>query len=347
MLEVAAGDILKFDADVVAFKYSRKFRGADRAAARALSEHGLDIKSIQPPEREFAIVPTKGAMHAPFALFVGVPGVDQIRYSDIRLLASTVLRVLARQKPETEHLAMTIHGPGFGLDEVEALLSQLAGYVEAFQAGDAPRGLKRISIVDHRVERVAEIRQTLHDHQQEIPGASLLSHGINEWGLAIGLPHEHAVGTDGSLPGNDMSVRSDGLMDRTPDDQPHLFVALPFDPEMRDLFRYGIQGPARSAGFLCEHFSDTPFIGDVLDRIKETIKTSTAVIGVLTGDNPNVFLEVGYSWGIGRPTILVSKDGPVAPFDVRGERHVRYSSISDLEDKLGKELADLRKQGRI
>ncbi len=341
-LEVAAGDILKFDADVVAFKYARMFRGADRAAARAMTERGFDQGRIQPKEGEFALVPTDGALRAPYALFVGVPGVDRLRYSDIRMLAWTVLRSLARRMPNTEHLAMTIHGPGFGLDEVEALLSQLAGFVEAFQSGEAPARLKRISLVDHRVDRVDEIRQTLQNHQQEIPGAFLVSHGDHEWAMAIGIPEV------GEQPDRSSTAPEQaGLLERAPDDQPHLFVALPFDPEMRDLFRYGIQGPARNAGFLCEHFSDDAFIGDVLERIKEKIETSSAVIGVLTGDNPNVFLEVGYSWGLKRPTILVSKEGPVAAFDVRGQKHIRYTNISDLEEKLTKELEDLHKQGII
>ena len=64
----------------------------------------------------------------------------------------------------------------------------------------------------------------------------------------------------------------------------------------------------------------------------------------MTGDNPNVFLEIGYSWGVGRPTILVYEDGGRAPFDVRGQRNIRYASIGDLEDKLLSELKGLRQQ---
>jgi hypothetical protein len=53
------------------------------------------------------------------------------------------------------------------------------------------------------------------------------------------------------------------------------------------------------------NFSEEAVIGDVVERIRDKIGTSRAVSGVLTGANPMVFLEVGNSWGIGRPTIAV------------------------------------------
>jgi hypothetical protein len=43
------------------------------------------------------------------------------------------------------------------------------------------------------------------------------------------------------------------------------------------------------------------FTGDVLERVKSQIVASTAIIAVLTGANPNVYLEVGYAWVRGGP----------------------------------------------
>jgi len=333
-LEVAVGDILQFGADVVAFKYAEMFRGADRAAAKALEQAGVDIRQIQPGEGDVALIETRHALAAPRALFVGVPGLNRLRYSSIRLLAFTVLRTLRQRLPQTEHLAMTIHGPGFGLDEVEALLSQVAGFIEALQIGESPPALRRITIVDHRPGRVDLIREALTAHRREIPGAFLVAEGAATWSLSIPSSSARAI--------PDQPVPDAGLLERTPDEQQHIFVALPFTDPMRDLFRYGIQKPARDAGFLCEHFADQPFVGDVLENIKKRIASAAAVIGVLTDENPNVFLEVGYSWGVGRPTILVYAESREAPFDVQGQRHVRYGSIGDLEDKLAKELQGLR-----
>jgi hypothetical protein len=38
------------------------------------------------------------------------------------------------------------------------------------------------------------------------------------------------------------------------------------------------------------------FTGDILERIKFQIETSTTIIAVLTGANPNADLEIGYAW---------------------------------------------------
>ncbi len=63
------------------------------------------------------------------------------------------------------------------------------------------------------------------------------------------------------------------------------------------------------------------------------------VIADLSLANPNVYLEVGYAWGRGRPTILVVRDVKELRFDVQGTRCLVYQSIRHLEELLTKELA--------
>jgi nucleoside 2-deoxyribosyltransferase len=71
------------------------------------------------------------------------------------------------------------------------------------------------------------------------------------------------------------------------------------------------------------------------------------MIAVLTGANPNVYLEVGYAWGKGRPTILVTDDAENPRFDVQGQRCLKYKRIKDVEETLTRELRILKEQGRI
>ncbi len=122
---------------------------------------------------------------------------------------------------------------------------------------------------------------------------------------------------------------------------------MPFAVEFSDLFEYGIQHPVRDLGFLCERVNQDVFTGDILERIKSQIETSAAIIAVLTGANPNVYLEVGYAWGKGRPTILVTNDAEDPRFDVRGQRYLKYRRIKDVEETLTRELRVLKEQGRI
>jgi hypothetical protein len=126
--------------------------------------------------------------------------------------------------------------------------------------------------------------------------------------------------------------------------KPHIFVAMPFAGDLGDLFHYGISRAISDAGYLCERVDAAPSVGDVLARIKERIRTAAFVVAELTGGNPNVYLEVGYAWGRGVPTILVVREAEVGGlyFDIRGQRCVTYTSIRDLEEKLCRELAALK-----
>lgn len=150
----------------------------------------------------------------------------------------------------------------------------------------------------------------------------------------------------------------DGLREASPTDEfaiehediaslPHVFVAMPFRKDMDDVFYYGIQRPVHAAGFLCERIDQDSFTGDILDRVKKRIETAAIVIAELSGANPNVYLEVGYAWGKGRPTVLLVKDPQELCFDVRGQRCLTYERIMELEESLTKELRGLVCKGLI
>lgn len=122
---------------------------------------------------------------------------------------------------------------------------------------------------------------------------------------------------------------------------------MPFRKDMDDVFYYGIQGPVHKAGFLCERVDQEAFTGDILNRVKERIETASVVIAELSGSNPNVYLEVGYAWGKGRPTILLLKNMEELRFDVHGQRCLFYERIKDLENSLIKELEELKSKPLI
>jgi hypothetical protein len=60
-----------------------------------------------------------------------------------------------------------------------------------------------------------------------------------------------------------------------------------------------------------------------------------------------VYLEVGYAWGKGRPTILITDDTKDPRFDLRGQRYLKYRRIKDVEETLTRELRILLKDGHI
>jgi hypothetical protein len=65
------------------------------------------------------------------------------------------------------------------------------------------------------------------------------------------------------------------------------------------------------------------------------------VIPDLTTANPNVYLDFGYAWGCGVPTVLLTRDTGDLKFDVRGQRCLAYKRIKELEELLATELQNL------
>jgi hypothetical protein len=122
---------------------------------------------------------------------------------------------------------------------------------------------------------------------------------------------------------------------------------MPFLKETEDTFYFGIQAPVRAAGFSCERIDHAVFTGSIFDSIKQRIERASVVIADLSTGNPNVYLEVGYAWGKGRPTILLARSIGELPFDVRGHRCLEYATLRELAGLLDQELTGLKAQGLI
>jgi hypothetical protein len=76
--------------------------------------------------------------------------------------------------------------------------------------------------------------------------------------------------------------------------------------------------------------------------VKDRIGSASLVVADLTGANPNVYLEVGYAWGRGVKTVLISAKGDELKFDVRTQRCLIFDSIRHLEVLLTEELKALK-----
>jgi hypothetical protein len=338
------GDILNFSADVVAMKFAQAFYGVDQQIASAVTQRGVALNDLRPGnEGDFCYVDTRGGIRAGHVLYVSVTELFDFGYREIREFAKTVLQILQVEAPETRHLAMTIHGVGYGLDEIESLLAQFSGYLEAIEFGAVPDMLERISIVDFQSDRIKRLRAGV---EQSLPDSDfVLQDNSDGWAyqLQVETPqrrgHARAI-----LPPKSRTVEIAGAES---EEKPHVFVAMPFRKDMDDVFYYGIQGPVRQAGFLCERVDQEAFTGEIMARVRKRIETAAVIIAELSGANPNVYLEVGYAWGKERPTILLIKDEHDLRFDVRGQRSLTYERIKDLEEALTKELEGLKTQGVI
>lgn len=321
---VTEGDVLSFEADVILLKYADEFFGVDRAVADRFDVAGLSHKALMIPKGKASLVASQGAITAKNLLVVGVGSLYQFRYREIREFAHRAFQALAKAAPEVRHCALTLHGAGYGLDEIEAFEAEIAGLVDAINAQDFPKALSLISIVEQNKGRARRLTKAL---------SGLLPRGQVETDIRAFMLEEK--------PEAGARLRAAGYASDT---KPYVFVAMPFRKETDDTYEYGIQNAVRAAGFMCERADLSVFTGDVMEWVKQRVKSAALVVADLTDANPNVYLEVGYAWGVGIPTVLLVRDTNHLKFDVRSQRCLPYDRIKDLEIALTKELKGLKEK---
>jgi len=325
-IEIQIVDVLKIKADVLVLKYAQEFYGVDSAAFSKLGVLHKKVESKLPRPNDFLLLESLGSLGAEYVLFAGVLDVLQFRYREIRDFSFRSLKYLSKIRPDAEHVCLTLHGASYGLDETEAFEAEIAGLVDAITQGLYPNRLKKISIAELYEPRATRLRAALEN---------LLPDGI------ITISEEKFLAR--------RSTDTDELLSNAginSEEKPLIFVAMPFDNKLDDVFHYGIQNAVNRAGFLCERADQISFTGDILDLIKRRIKKASLLIADLTTTNPNVYLEVGYAWGLGKPTVLIAQDVQDLKFDVKGQKCIIYSGIRELEEKLSQELLGLKQNKR-
>jgi hypothetical protein len=298
--------------------------GVDANVVARLVKKGTDVGGRLPPIGESLLVHSGYVVAADDLLFIGVEPLGRFDYGTIRKFSESVFSVLAKQRPGTEHVAMTLHGRGFGLDEAEAFRAEIAGFLDALDMRRVPAELRQVSIVERDPATADRMRAVLD---------TLIPQGSSIDKPKVDRSESRVLG-DARL-----ELESVGRDSRT---KPLVFVAMPFSDEYADRFHYGIEGAVNAAGFLCERADLASFTGDVVAWVKERIGNAALVVADLTAANPNVYLEVGYAWGRGVNTVLLVAQGDELKFDVRTQRCLVFRNIRHLEELLTTELRSLK-----
>lgn len=109
--------------------------------------------------------------------------------------------------------------------------------------------------------------------------------------------------------------------------QPVCFVVMQFSPEFDELYSEVIRPTCEEFGYRVVRADDYYSTGLIIDDITRSIREASVVIADVTPNNPNVFYEVGFAHGIGKPTILLSdRKRDKLPFDISGFRTLFYDN---------------------
>lgn len=113
-----------------------------------------------------------------------------------------------------------------------------------------------------------------------------------------------------------------------------IFVAMPFNDDYRDSYEYGIKIVLEQSGI--EYFKADNQISskDIMCKICEQLQSCNMVIANISGLNPNVMLELGLAYGLGKRVIIVKDKKTTAISDLGSMEYIEYAHASELQQKL-------------
>lgn len=318
-VRVEQGDVTTYPADLLVLKYAQGLHGVDAIVHASLTMASVSVEL--PNENGHTLVSGSNAVKADKVLFVGVKPLYRFEYADIQEFARRAVLIATSEYPRIQHLAITLHGPGYGLDEIEAFDAEVAGLAEGVaQMRNAALG--QITFVELNVIRADVLRARL----QELVPDGELSRAEGDSAPTKGVTTE--------------ATKAAAATERRA--KLRIFVAMPFRPELEDHFEYGILRPAKKCGFICERADRETFTDDIVNWVKDRIATADLIVADLTGSNANVYLEVGYAWGLNRRTLLLTQSTDDLRFDVRNHKCLVYKNIRELEKQLVSTLKSLK-----
>jgi len=125
--------------------------------------------------------------------------------------------------------------------------------------------------------------------------------------------------------------------------KPVCFVVMQFTEEYDILYTEVIRPTCEQFGYKVVRADDFYTSGLIMEDITRSIRECTVVIADVTPNNANVFYEVGFAHGIGKPTILLSdRKREKLPFDISGFRTLFYDNSiggkTAVEERLRRHL---------
>lgn len=113
-----------------------------------------------------------------------------------------------------------------------------------------------------------------------------------------------------------------------------VFLIMPFKKEYDELYNL-YKEVCKNSGFKAVRTDKVLSLDKILPRIIQGIRNSAFVIADVTETSPNVFYEIGFAEGLGRPVIATAKVDTKLPFDLVDTPVTFWSSLDDLKSKLG------------
>lgn len=120
--------------------------------------------------------------------------------------------------------------------------------------------------------------------------------------------------------------------------QNRVFVAMSFGDEYRDSYEYGVKLVLEQMGMEYYRADNEISNKDIMCKICKEIQTCGIVIANISGLNPNVMLELGLAYGLGKNVVVIKDKKTTAISDLGSVEYIEYSHAGELQQKLPRVL---------
>jgi hypothetical protein len=319
-----AGNITELKADVILLKNVEEgLYGPELAVNRSLG--GL-LAVHQTSEKtnvgHAEFIRVDRGIAAGGIVLVGVGSGRTISYKAIESMAYRAIEEIARLRLPCRSLATVSHAVGFGLDREEVFYTQLFAFKRALEA-------HRLSIETILFSEFGgRDRERLVTYLEKL--AIDASSPVRKEGLRFFLN----LGTQSKI-----VAEAAARLQRAAS----VFLAMPFDQDFENVYDFGLRLPIIEAGYQPIRLDKKSFLGSISREIQERIRDAVAIIADISDHNPNVLFELGFAQGVGKPTIVICRQGQDLAFDVRDMNVVFYNPqlLRELNERLKAILAEI------
>ena len=130
--------------------------------------------------------------------------------------------------------------------------------------------------------------------------------------------------------------------------KPRCLVIMPFKGRLSRLYREVFKPGIEKAGCMPVRMDEIESAGNAIMELRSAMRSCECAVALVTDRNPNVMYELGFMHALGKPVVLVCRNGgeiESLPFDVRTERVLEYdpNSLDELRRRLTRRLKHLVK----
>jgi len=119
----------------------------------------------------------------------------------------------------------------------------------------------------------------------------------------------------------------------------YTFFICPFgNEEVNHNYEYVIKPLVEKYQYIIQRVDEISHTNLITNEILNAISKSDFIVADLTDERPNCYYEIGFAHALGRPIIILAKEGTSQHFDIAGYKWNYWKDYKDLKPIFEKEL---------